>query len=291
MWQLYSSVCGLSYAFQNLVVKGVTGEEVDAKLVLWFMFASAVPFLFLYYWFFADPTYTPMFPWYLGAGVGLNLLGFYGYVRAIELADVSLVAPLLSLSPLFMLLTSWLMVSEVPDTKGLIGILFVVVGTYFLAGGERSLELEPLRRLVENPGTRWALLVSFVWSISANLDKLTVEASSALAYPFWFHITFFLAFTPIYLIMKKSETLSSITSNSGIVLAGLVATGLLQAVMVAAQMFALTKTNVTYVIAIKRAGMLVSVLGGGFFFEEKELPRRFFAALLVLFGLLGIMFR
>ena len=48
---------------------------------------------------------------------------------------------------------------------------------------------------------------------------------------------------------------------------------------------------VTYVIAIKRAGMLVTVLGGGILLGEEDFPRRLLAASVVLIGLLGIMFR
>lgn len=294
MWQIHASLCALSYAGQNLVVKALTRRSVDAKTVLWFLFAAAVPVLAVFYGLFASPNYKSMFPLYLVAGVGINLLAFYGYVRAIELADVSLVAPLLSLSPLFMLLTSWVMLSEVPDVKGLAGILIVVVGTYFLAGGEAGLKLEPLLRLVEEPGPRWALLVALLWSVTANIDKLCVETSSPLAYTFWFHVLFTLVFTPIYLYLRSGSE-SNGGSDTGLsftfVILGLVGVGVLQAVMVVAQMTALTATNVTYVIAIKRSGMLVSVLGGGLLLDEEDFPRRLLAAFLVLIGLLGIMFR
>lgn len=295
MWQVQASLCALSYAAQNLVVKVLTRRHVGAKTVLWFLFAAAVPVLAVFYGLFASPTYTSLFPVYLGAGVGINLVAFYGYVRAIELADVSLVAPLLSLSPLFMLLTSWVMLSEVPDGKGLAGILIVVVGTYFLAGGEAGLDLDPLLRLVEDPGPRWALLVAFLWSITANIDKLSVEASSPLAYSFWFHLLFTLCFTPIYLYLRtdtgESDEASGEEGSWAIVVVGLLGVGVLQALMVVAQMTALTATNVTYVIAIKRAGMLVSVLGGGLLLDEEDFLRRLLAAFLVLVGLLGIMFR
>jgi drug/metabolite transporter (DMT)-like permease len=217
-------------------------------------------------------------------------------VRAIELADVSLVAPLISLSPLFMLLTSWLMLSETPDNLGLAGIVLVVVGTYFLAGGQSNFALAPLVKLVEEPGTRWALTVAILWSITANIDKLTVQASSPLTYTFWFHLVFTVAFTPIFLMLKSEWTLiegQSSEEDPGVtwLILILLSVGLFQAILTAAQMLAVIMTNVTYVIAIKRAGMLITVLGGGLFFDESHLSRRFVAALLVLVGLLGIMFR
>jgi drug/metabolite transporter (DMT)-like permease len=282
MWQIFASLCALSYAGQNLVVKVVTRYRVDSRTVLWFMFAAAVPVLWIFYATATNPAYDPAFPYYLGAGVSINVLAFYGYVRAIELADVSLVAPLLSLSPLFMLLTSWIMVSEVPDGKGLIGILLVVFGTYFLAGGRAELDLGPLRKLVNEPGPRWALAVAVLWSITANIDKLCVEASSPRAYTFWFHLMFSLVFTPIYFSLRSGSFLEESDASTRrdllVIVCGLLGVGLLQALMVVAQMTALTGTNVTYVIAIKRAGMLVTVLGGGLLLGEEDFPRRLLAA-------------
>lgn len=301
IWQVFAASCSLSYATQNLVVKALTRRRVSSTNILWYLFAAAVPVLLLFYLTLADPTIEPLFPVYLVSGVSLNLFAFYGYVRALELTDVSLVSPLLSLSPLFMLFTSWLMVDEIPDLLGLLGVISIVLGTYFLSRSKGGSGLDPFRKLVADPGVRWALTVSLVWSVTANFDKLAVQTSTPLTYSFWFHVLFAIAFTPIFLFLRRGENPSG--SSEGTtdpdapeymgywIVLGLLAGGFLQAVMSATQMVAVVRTKVTYVIAIKRAGMLVSVLGGGILFDEKDTARRFLASILVFAGLIGIMFR
>lgn len=304
IWQVFAAACSLSYAFQNLVVKAMTRRRVSSINVLWYLFAAAVPVLLLFYETLATPVVEAMFPVYLACGVSLNLFAFYGYVRALELADVSLVSPLLSLSPLFMLFTSWLMVDEVPDLLGLFGVLAIVTGTYFLSRTKGGDGFEPFRRLARDPGVRWALTVSLVWSVTANFDKLAVRTSTPLTYSFWFHVLFAIAFTPVFLYLKDDRGVQSFEpgdNNTGaepgpvpftaVIVTGLLAGGVLQAIMSATQMVAVIRTKVTYVIAIKRAGMLVSVLGGGLLFGEEETMKRFFASVLVFLGLIGIMFR
>ncbi|MFB6344873.1 MAG: EamA family transporter [bacterium] len=301
IWQVFATLCSVSYAFQNLAVKGLNRRRVSSINVLWYMFAAAVPILLVFYRTLAVPGIEPLFPVYLGLGVTINIFSFYGYVRAIELTDVSLVSPLLSLSPLFMLFTSWVMLDELPDLMGLLGVLAIVVGTYFLSRTKGGSGLEPFRRLLQDPGVIWALVVSMVWSITANIDKLAVRTSTPITYAFWFHALFAILFTPIFLVLRDNKIFTGENADKSsfkgfippiyLVGGGLLAVGVLQAVMSATQMIAVIRTKVTYVIAIKRAGMLISVLGGGFLFKERNTGRRFFAATLVFVGLIGIMFR
>jgi len=256
--------------------------------------ACSVPVLLGFYLLTAPHDITGNFPLPLLFALAGNLFAFYGYVRAIELTDVSLVSPLLSLSPLFMLLTSWLMLSEFPDRSGLLGIIAVTTGTYFLAKDPQKKGLEPFRALLADAGVRWALVVSFVWSVTANIDKLAVRESTPIGYSFWFHVGFALLFLPMYLYFRDPETPAKNQNDDiswvPILLLGLLGAGFLQALMSGSQMYAIMQTDVAYIIAIKRAGMIVSVLAGGLILGESNFRMRLFATCIVFLGLLGIIF-
>ncbi len=297
IWQVLSLICMVSFATQNLIVKGLTQQGVRSKFILWALVAAAVPFLLAAYLFSGPHQFLPGFNTVLFFAVLGNILGFYGYIRAIHLADVSLVMPLLSLTPFFMLLTSWIMLAEFPDLSGLVGILAVVIGTYLLTRKPGSSGLKPLAALWENHGCRWALLTAFVWSIQANIDKFGVALSNPIGYTFWFHILFSVLLLPFIFIgeFKLLETgqfrvKGNLNFFTG-VMGGLVLVGTLQALMTIVQMMAIMETQVSYVIAIKRSGMIFVVLLGGIFFNEKYTVRRFLAALVVFSGLLAILLR
>jgi len=107
------------------------------------MFAAAVLPLALLHAVTAPHGYEASFSIRLAVSLLGNLVAFYGYVRALEASEVSLVSPLLSLSPLFMLLTSWMILSEVPDGQGVVGVLVIVGGTYLLTAGPSGSPTDP----------------------------------------------------------------------------------------------------------------------------------------------------
>lgn len=291
MWQTLAGSCAIAFALQNVLVRAMGEWEVPRSWILWCMFAMAVAPLSVVYLMASPHGSGPSFPVWLGLSLLGNLLAFYGYVRALEASEVSLVSPLFSLSPLFMLVTSWLILSEFPDLPGLIGVLVVVAGTYGLASDPEQEWLDPFRRLWRDPGCRWALGVALVWSITANVDKLAVQASSPLAYTFWFHVG--LALLLLVVLSRSFGTLGDKSTSSGVwsLVSGLVGVGFFQALLAGTQMYAIILTDVTYVIAVKRSGMLVSVLLGGLLLDEQHLLRRFAASLVVLAGLLAVMLR
>jgi uncharacterized membrane protein len=62
----------------------------------------------------------------------LNVVTTILYMKAIKHSGLSCVISLVAFMPLFLLLTSPLMVGELPTFFGLIGILLIVVGSYVL---------------------------------------------------------------------------------------------------------------------------------------------------------------
>lgn len=291
MWQTLAGTCALAFALQNVLIRALGERKVPRAWILWCMFAVAVAPLMIVYLMTKPHGYLPSFPGWLAISLLGNLFAFYGYVRALEASEVSLVSPLFSLSPLFMLLTSWLILSEFPDLPGLVGVVVIVAGTYGLASDPGQAWLDPFRRLWRDPGCRWALGMAFVWSVTANVDKLAVRASSPLAYTFWFHVG--LTLLLLVILSRSFGSLSGRSESSGVwyPVLGLIGVGLFQAFMAATQMSAIIMTDVTYVIAVKRSGMLVSVLLGGLLLGEEHLLRRLLASLVVLAGLLAVMFR
>ena len=68
----------------------------------------------------------------------------------------------------------------------------------------------------------------------------------------------------------------------------LVAVGIFSALMLVFQMIALTQTLAVYVIAIKRLGILIAILLGGFVFKEKEIKTRLLGGAIMVLGVLFI---
>ena len=95
------------------------------------------------------------------------------YMKAIKASDLSITVPMLTFSPLFLLITSPLTLGEFPNLFGLFGILFIVAGSYMLNIKQRKEGwLVPFKALLSQNGPKFMLIVAFLWSISANFDKI-----------------------------------------------------------------------------------------------------------------------
>jgi len=58
--------------------------------------------------------------------------------------------------------------------------MLVSSGIYFLNLKNLKEVLDPLKSLVKNQGSRFALLVALIYAFSASFDKLAIQSSNAL---------------------------------------------------------------------------------------------------------------
>jgi uncharacterized membrane protein len=205
-------------------------------------------------------------------------------MRAIKLSDLSITIPMVTFTPLFMLITSPIIVGEFPNIYGIMGIILIVAGSYILNFKEkRKGYLAPFKALVREKGPRLMLLVAFIWSITANFDKVGIENSSAFFWPVAVNAFITIGFIPVVLIKSKGKT-HQITKNYKTLLP----IGLFHGLMIVFQMIAVSLTLVAYVISIKRTSAALSVVFGSLFFKEKGLKERLLGSFIMIAGVVLI---
>ena len=62
----------------------------------------------------------------------LNTIAYILFIKAIKDSPLSLTLPIVNFTPLFLLITSPIMIGEFPKPLGLVGILTIVIGSYIL---------------------------------------------------------------------------------------------------------------------------------------------------------------
>ncbi len=261
-------------------------ENLDIYLAGWAWRFFALVILIPVLLFLPFPDLKPAYWWaILGSGT-INLIVTPIYMRAIQTSDLSLVMPMITFTPLFLLITSPLIVGEFPSLPGLIGMLLIVAGAYLLNIDQFKKGVwKPFKALVKEKGPRLMLMVAFLWSISSNFDKLGMEASSAIHYSVGFIGFLVIGLTPFVLIRSNKPVqktkkhfwpLFFLGMSSGLVLIF--------------QMLAMQLTLVAYVISIKRTSAALSVVWGFLFFKEQKLKARLPAVIIMLLGVLFISF-
>lgn len=279
-WFLPAVLTALFYGVQSAYLKGVL-PAADQQLVAWGLFVFALPVYLGMLYFGGMPEVTSQFWIALAVSLGVNLIAWPLFVRSIQLSDISLVMPLVAFTPVFVLGVEFVVLGELPAGLGLAGILLIVFGAYVLnirkgMGGI----FEPLTTLFGDRGAVLMLIVAALWSISATVEKITVRESSPAFYLTALAAGFSIAFLPV-VATRVEKPLQKIREQWW----RLAGAGLLTGAMAGFQMHAIEMTPlVNYVVSIKRAGMLVSVIVGWLFFKEKNILFRLIGALFMVAG-------
>lgn len=217
----------------------------------------------------------------LTATAFVNGLPFWAYGRALRRGQLSLVVPLLNLSPLVLLITAWLMLGEQPGPGGIAGMGFIVAGALWLGATGMGSE-----GLLKAPGARWMVLVAVLWGIGAGIDKVGVRASSLL-WVVGLNLVVGLPLASAAVVAGEARTLAPLARGQEFWLGrqgNLLLFGLIGAVGMAMQMEAVQRTAVVNVIAIKRMSTLLSAAAGGIFLGEPRPGLRLPAVALMLAG-------
>lgn len=255
-------------------------DEYTVALVFRCSFIFLLPFLFLT----KIPNLGDRFLLSLLSSVVINIITTILYMKALKQSDISKSVPLLAFTPLFLLITSPLLVREFPTFLGLIGIILIVFGSYVLNFNKRKENyLTPFKLLLSETGPRYMLIVAFLWSISSNIDKIGILNSSPL---FWTvsNTSLMTAFFLPVVILRKKHSAKVIVKN----LHFLVPIALFSALGLISQMTAFSLAQVSYVVSIKRASIVFSVLWGYLFFKEKEMKARMTSAIIMVIGVIFI---
>ncbi|MBN2406270.1 MAG: EamA family transporter [Elusimicrobia bacterium] len=283
MWITLSVLTAFFYAAVGAWNKKIT-EKVNYHTATWSMFAFAVPFLaaVLLSVGVRRPE-TAFYPNCL-ATLMLNMVGTTLFVKAITISPLSVVFPFLAFTPLFLIFTGFVFLGEMPGAYGIAGIMLIVSGTYVMGmSRERRGIFAPFVSLRKEKGALLMIIVAFIWSFAVSFDKRSVLSSSPVFFMFAFNAGFTVMYLP-FVYVKNPGFISEIRQN----LPALGFLGFLMALLFICQMNAVKLALVSYVISIKRAGMLFTLLFGWIFFKEKLTVYKTAATVLMLAGTLLI---
>jgi len=286
VWFILSLITALAVASQDAWIKKFFSRrhvyEMSSYPLVYStpLFAITLPFI-------PVPPLDEVFLWSFLVGLPINAFAFVLYMKAIQISPLSLTIPYLSFTPVFMIFTGYLFLDEIPDMWGAVGVITVCAGSYILNFNlEKWSPLAPLTAIFRETGSWIMLLVSFLFSFSAVLGKLSINHSSAL----FFSISFFLAFNLFILIVLflfRHIRLKTFKTDR---LKGLIA-GLLFYLHVLFHGLAISISKAVYMISVKRMSVLFSIIYGGLFFHEKNILIRFVGALFMFTGTVIILLK
>jgi len=251
-------------------VKMAVGRVIAPSLFL-------LPLLLFQSW----PDLVPEFWKCLAVLLPLETTALLLYMEAIRTSDLSISIPFLAFTPAFIILTGWLILGETLTLLGVIGIMFIVIGSYCLYFNDISKSFfSPVKAIFKNRGSFLMIFVAFIYSITSVLGKLAITYSN----PTFFACFYFVIhgiFTSVILATLFKVTPIEIIKEAP---KGVILTGISQTLMVLTHMWAISLAPAAYMIAVKRISVLFGVIIGGVIFKEKKIKSRFLGASLMVVG-------
>ena len=284
LWMVLAFLTALASASQDAWIKRFFAH-LNAYEMLVFPMLYSLPLFVITAFLIPIPTLDGTYLWCLLIGLPLNAACSLLYMQAIKIAPLSLTLPYMAFTPVFMLLTGFLVLGEIPNMWGGVGILTTCLGGYVLNIDPHNRRFgAPLRALLNETGSWIMLLVALLFSFAAVIGKKGIQHSS----PLFFVISHFAIMNlglTVFLLVKGKVRWSTFTKEpyKGTLVGALL---FLHAVF---HGLAISMTMAVYMIAIKRISILIGVIYGHLLFKEGQIVIRYAGAFLMLTGAMIIL--
>ncbi|MGH7397510.1 MAG: DMT family transporter [Candidatus Rokuibacteriota bacterium] len=280
-WFGLSLGAALTQAVQFAVIKGRAREIPPVVIVAWTQAVACAAWI-IFFLVTGHPFVPPGPAWPAVAASSILVLGMSGLLaRASARGDISIVGPILALSPIFTILPDAVLSGGLPSGLGWLGLALSLAGTTSLSGGAGAGPVGRLRALFARRDALDALGAAFLLGFLAAVDRWAALALGPPSYLVSSHGATAALAILIVLVTNPRGLRGSFAPRNVMTLVG---HGLLGVTGTGMQTSAMTMAPAAYVNAIRRMSAVVAVLLGRALFGEPDLTRRLTAALLAGLG-------
>lgn len=277
---LISAVC---LAAADALTKKYFSDGDGLDLVALRFIVPGVLMIPLAWWYPMPP--APVEFWGLCAVlVPLELFAMLLYMIAIRDSPLYLTLPYMAFTPVFTVLSGYLVLQETVSGPGFAGILLVVFGAYLLnlnhfnAKGWRGW-VAPLRAIVHERGSRLMLIAAAIYSVTTVLGKKAMGYVTPMSFGA-FYFVLIGGVMLLFMLVHRPGQLRGLTRRP--MAAGVI--GVMMAVMVVTHFLSIALVEAAYMIAVKRSSLLFGIIFGAILFRERHLARHFIAGGLMVAG-------
>lgn len=270
------------HAIRDLITK----KSGDKQAFVWLYELSAIII------------WLPLFLFFLIREYPLNITGFYvaicaGLVhffywiflsKSLHTGDLSHVYPIARAAPALVLLMSIFLLKEKVSFLGVVGILLVTFGIYILhLKGLTKLKdiIEPVTAIPHHKASQYAFLTLLTVSLYSITDKIGVSYIHPVIYLYLINIAAFLYFTPYILKTKTITVIKNEWKNNKkkAIINGILVLGGYLLILIS-----FTMGKVSYITGLRQVSIVIAVLLGGHFLQEKSKEIRLIASLIIFAG-------
>jgi len=295
MWFALSILALFMLSGRRTAEKKAAGG-IDSMAMAWLQQAVAMPLIIasLFFAKFYWPRELPVFFWeLLVVYIALQAIYLYCYYRAISIADISYVAPLMTLFIVGNMIGAYFILGQVPSVSGVVGSVFILAGAWAIARAKQHSDSASAK--AHKTALILVVIAIIVCSIFSNLEVKMLRLSNPTSYNFYtslLTVPFVILITMLILKGRRQNTQvywKNVKESTQKNLWPLAIVGITYTInMLATYQAKLTAPNQAYVASIKAASVLPVVLLGMLFFKEKVSRKQWLGIGSMLIGLVLI---
>ncbi|TSC86656.1 MAG: EamA-like transporter family [Microgenomates group bacterium Gr01-1014_7] len=187
MWFFLALASAFFYSFRRFSEKNLANKAEHFTLGF-VVQAFSLPLITLLLWFTNIPTLTSLSIRFwlplLIIWIFLYPAQAYFYYKSLKEGEITYVLPLMSLIPIFNILSSWILIHEVPSFIGFLGIITIVAGVYSLNIKPNMNIFSPFTYLFKHKPALFMIINCLCLATGSTLDKIAIQASNPLFYSF-----------------------------------------------------------------------------------------------------------
>lgn len=266
MWFGLALGSALFIALQAVYIKKIS-LHFNAFIVTWSILAISSLFYLPLLFTSTIPSLNTAF-WVAVVGrLLVDSIGLVCYVKGLKMAPLSLGVPLVALVPLCILVLSFFINHLFPNVLGLLGIVVVMLGLYFLHFDHDTKHiLSPLFALKNNRGMQYILIFVISQGFVNSFQRLAIDNSNVYFYTSFFQLFWALCFTPLAFFVNPKEFKKVFKAKNII---KLIPVGAFDAIQVFVYNLGLSIALPVYMQSVQNSSILLTSLFGWLFFKEK----------------------
>jgi drug/metabolite transporter (DMT)-like permease len=287
MWIVYSVLCALSDSIASLTNKKLVSKKHDPLALSLFIHGFGAVSMLLIGLFIGDKILSLNVKAFLlliitaasAAAAGVILL------YSLRKGDLSLIAPIQTITPLLILIIAIFFLHETPKPIGLLGIFLVVLGGIYLDKDPKEKLSSIMRRIVTYKPALLGVAAAALYALASVFDKEGLQLVTVGVWIIYVYFFIFLFILPIVAIKRRSEFVK-LQNHKALLLSS----SIFSVAAIYLQLLALRTAMVTYVLSIKRLSSVFAVVLAYIFLDEKRALYRLRGAIVMVVGaiLIGI---
>lgn len=281
-WIFLSLLSAISVATKNVITRKLS-FDTDKIIILHAKYLFASLFAVLIIFVTGLPEIKPDFYYSVFLASVIDVFASWYFIRAIASDQIAKTFPLVALTPIFLIVTSFFVLGEVPSVVGVFGIITIVWGAYMLRSESTKVGLlEPFKLLIREKASRNMLTAAFLFSFLAVFFKKAILNSSPF---FALCVTQLLGIMFVSGLLIKRRTLGKVYMKTGNNFLLLFSSGM-AAFFAGLALFAAFEIGLaSYVVSVKRTSILFTAILGYICFKEDDLTRSLVIGIIMLSGI------